>query len=299
MSLNFLMLGAQKSASTFIQHCLMTHPDVWMPREEISAFESPDYENGAVNALFRRFGGRSEKIRGIKRPNYLCLPGIAERIKENTKTPKFLVVLRNPIDRTRSAYFHYAYGGFAPIIELNAGIEGILDGKLKSGWPRVEEIINFSMYGKGIERFLAVFPPSSFMFITHDEVSQCPQNSLTRVCDFLDIDKCVNFGGLNRHPQSVIYSPQMLRVAQFRNRIVYSYNNNRLRVEYRNPRFFWRSLSRLLKELEHLVLDRFYPARKKPNFNQLLESRLSELFAADIEKTERLTGLDLSAWKSS
>jgi len=43
--LDFLIIGAQKSATTFIHRCLLEHPSVFMPPGEISFFEDPDYLN--------------------------------------------------------------------------------------------------------------------------------------------------------------------------------------------------------------------------------------------------------------
>ena len=40
---DFVIIGAQKSASTFMQVCLDDHPDIYLPRGETTFFESPDY----------------------------------------------------------------------------------------------------------------------------------------------------------------------------------------------------------------------------------------------------------------
>ncbi|MCH7980754.1 MAG: hypothetical protein IID59_04545 [Proteobacteria bacterium] len=39
---DFVIIGAQKSASTFLQECIREHPAVYMNREEDAFFEDPE-----------------------------------------------------------------------------------------------------------------------------------------------------------------------------------------------------------------------------------------------------------------
>ena len=79
---NFIVVGAQKSASTFVQVCLAEHPDIFMPSTEIPFFVSPDYEQKSINNLKHFFIGRTEKMLGIKRPDYIGKPEVPERIRK-------------------------------------------------------------------------------------------------------------------------------------------------------------------------------------------------------------------------
>ena len=66
---NFVIIGTQKAATTFLHGCISEHPEVWMPAEEIPAFESPEYENGAIDDLNELLHDRPEKIIGI---SFIC-----------------------------------------------------------------------------------------------------------------------------------------------------------------------------------------------------------------------------------
>src|SRR3954453_11545774 len=104
---SFVVIGAQKSASTFLQTCLADHPDVFMPKGELAFFESPDYERATLTDLRRLFEGRLERRLGFKRPNYLCKPEVPARLAKDLPDALLLSVLRKPLDRAISAYFHY------------------------------------------------------------------------------------------------------------------------------------------------------------------------------------------------
>jgi len=92
MRLNFLILGAQKSASTFLQFCLAQHPDVYIHNREMPIFEDPDYANFSEAFVDRLFEGRSERRLGIKRPSYIGRPEVPERIYRAVPEGKLIAV---------------------------------------------------------------------------------------------------------------------------------------------------------------------------------------------------------------
>lgn len=54
----FVVIGAQKSASSFMQLCLAEHPDIYMAEGETPFFETPDYEQSDISELEMTFQGR-------------------------------------------------------------------------------------------------------------------------------------------------------------------------------------------------------------------------------------------------
>ena len=116
----FAIIGAQKSATTFIHRCLSDHPEVFMPSGEISYFEDPDYQESSFDEFLDLFAdAKQNQLKGIKRPTYLHKPECPVRIKKIIPDVKLIVVLRNPIDRFISAYFHCIKFNFLPVIDYN------------------------------------------------------------------------------------------------------------------------------------------------------------------------------------
>ena len=107
---DFAIIGAQKSATTFLHGCLAEHPEVYMPRAEIPFFESPDYERSKISDLAGLFAGRSEKWLGFKRPNFLGKPE--------------LVVLSRLLGNNE---LHVSFELTESLYELYAGDLGVLE----------------------------------------------------------------------------------------------------------------------------------------------------------------------------
>jgi len=126
----FAIIGAQKSATTFVQRCLQAHPNVFLPSGELAAFEDPDYASFDAEAFDEHFAaGRNVNAIGLKRPNYLHQADVPTRLYRHLPHAKLIVVLRDPIHRAISAYFHQVRHGFAPAKEINTGLLAILDGR--------------------------------------------------------------------------------------------------------------------------------------------------------------------------
>jgi len=102
---DYIIIGAHKSASTFVHKCLMEHPDIYMPKDEIPFFEIPDYESSSLSELEKYFKGRKEKRFGIKRPSYIGKPEVPARISNDLPDAKLIAVLRDPVDRAVSSYY--------------------------------------------------------------------------------------------------------------------------------------------------------------------------------------------------
>ena len=124
--LDFMIIGAQKSCSSYVHFCLLDHPEVYIPEEEIPYFENPDYENKDLTKI-KLDSCKEYKMIGIKRLNYLGEDEVPKRIFKNNPKIKLIAILRNPIERAISAYFHNIKYGFIPVINLEKGLLKILN----------------------------------------------------------------------------------------------------------------------------------------------------------------------------
>lgn len=126
----FAIIGAQKSASTFLQKQLQAHPDIFLPDGELATFEDPQYEDYDPQIFASHFSPDWDaKALGLKRPSYLHEPEVPRRLARHLPGIKLIVSLRDPVDRAVSAYFHQVRHNFAPLVEVNRGLENILDGR--------------------------------------------------------------------------------------------------------------------------------------------------------------------------
>lgn len=111
---NFLIIGAERSATRWLRVNLDHHPDVYMCARETSFFTDPDNMkvlNQNDNADYRKFfdGWGGETFVGESDPSYF-FPEVSRdtaiRIGVNIPGVKLILLLRNPVDRYFSALYN-------------------------------------------------------------------------------------------------------------------------------------------------------------------------------------------------
>ncbi|HWI05024.1 MAG TPA: hypothetical protein VNT52_14530, partial [Acidimicrobiales bacterium] len=115
MTRSLVLAGAQKSSSTSLAELLGRHPLVCMAQREVVAFEDPYYPDSIAEVLAHveaSAGGGS--VPALKRPELLYREESVERVRRHMPDPVVVVVLREPVARTVSAYYHYLRYGVLP-----------------------------------------------------------------------------------------------------------------------------------------------------------------------------------------
>ena len=108
---NFFILGAPKCGTTAVAKILSEHADVYVPPEKEVRFFSDDalYAQG-LSYLVDRFAEAGDvKIRCDASPQYIYNRKVISRMQdaygEDFRQLKFMVMLRDPVDRAYSAYW--------------------------------------------------------------------------------------------------------------------------------------------------------------------------------------------------
>ncbi|PPR79210.1 MAG: hypothetical protein CFH01_00533, partial [Alphaproteobacteria bacterium MarineAlpha2_Bin1] len=110
---NFIVVGAAKSGTTSLWHYLMAHPEIFMPSIKETNFFSNKLmtRNNPIKTIEQYkslFNGKeSYKLRGEVSNSYLTFAkDVAPRIKEIIPDCLILIILRYPVDRLYSRYWH-------------------------------------------------------------------------------------------------------------------------------------------------------------------------------------------------
>lgn len=294
---NFIIIGAQKAATTFIHQCLAEHPEVFMPPTETTYFEDPDYHQiqfEQFEDLFRK--AINKNAVGIKRPSYLAKPECPTRIKKHIPTAKLIVVLRNPIERAVSAFFHNMKYGFIPLISIETGMEKLLDGEYKERYPRSQEIIEFGFYYKQLTAYLALFKREQILVLFHEDIKQNKLNKIKKVYNFLTIDNSYVPHQINSRPQAVVYSVPRLKLLTLRNHHLYTYNDERTRLYPKGQTLSDKIVCRVINTIDNRILARCF-SNKKPILSDRLQQRLFSIYEQNIANLERLLNRKLPHWK--
>ena len=124
---NFFIAGAAKSGTTSLWRYLLQHPDIFMPSDIM--YKEPAYFSDIKGmkdlneylSLFKNV--TTEKMIGEASAAYLTSPESPERIREVVPDAKFIIMLRNPIDRAYSLYNWMACNGYEPIEIFEQALE--------------------------------------------------------------------------------------------------------------------------------------------------------------------------------
>ena len=103
---DFVGIGVQKGGTTTLHHLLSAHPEVMMPCKKELQYFSNNFQLGPDWYLRHWPKSHPNGLRGEITPYYIFHPYAAPRLKELAPDVKIIVLLRDPVERTLSHYFH-------------------------------------------------------------------------------------------------------------------------------------------------------------------------------------------------
>ena len=176
----FLIIGAQKAATTSLWAYLRTHPEVYLPDyKEPGFFVAEMNWSRGLDWYERLFDGAGDAIaRGEASPTYTMYPffdGVPERIAAVMPDAKLIYVLRDPIERMRSMY-----------VQLLA--DGTERRPMKDALLYDSRYAVLSSYALQLERYFACFCRSQILLLTSEELHDRREEVMRRVCAFLGVD---------------------------------------------------------------------------------------------------------------
>lgn len=194
---HFMIIGAQKSGTTWLVDMLRDHSGVFIPRDEIHYYNT-NYAKG-IKWYRSHFEPAAAQLIGEKTPDYLGgeIPdspneSIAERIKQDAPNSKLIVVLRSPVDRAISAYNHYVRT--QKISPLQNPSSYFLNKKFERDSLG---IVHYGNYDKHLKEYQERFEASSLLVLYYEDMMQAKQQTMEKVCAFLGIP-AINFPNLEK-----------------------------------------------------------------------------------------------------
>ena len=291
---DFVIVGAQKSASTYIHLALREHPGVCMPAEEIRFFEDPEYAEGDAGTLSRLFAECTEQqLRGIKRPDYLARPEVPMRIRALVPDARIIAVLRDPVSRLMSAYHYYIKMGLLPAVPMELGLQRVLDGD-DLGSPRARELLEYGRYATHLERYLALFPEQQIRVVLQDDVVRDKDSVLSSILAFLDLPP-FRVPPVVKRDNAGLYSLPRLKFLSLRNRFLYDYAPVTRKLIPRKSAAGY-LMAGAITLLDRVVLGTFLP-NTRPTLPPQLAERLADYYRPEIERLEKLLARPLPGWR--
>lgn len=296
VSLDFVIVGAQKAGSTHLGACLADHPEVFLCPDEVPYFEDPFYLATPPSELDRVFAkAQPGQRRGIHRPDYLARSECPERIKADVPDARILVVLRDPTARAVSAYCWYVQFGLLPFAPAEVGLTRLLDGWSHPGYPRAGEVIEYGLYARHLRRYVDAFGSDRVLVLLSDELGDAA--GLAKVYGFLGVDCDHVPAALARRSNEGVYDLRRLRVLRARRHLVFSWDSA-TRYTHRSRRL--RKPVSFVPNAAVVGFDRVLLAplfgNDKPKLPEHLAERLRQRYADDMAELAILLDRDLWTW---
>ena len=220
---NFIICGTQKRGTTALYHYLREHPEIYMSEKKEVHFFDLNWNKG-LNWYEKHFKVTSgAKAIGEASPFYMYLEEVPERIHEILPDAKLIFILRNPVDRAYSHYWHEVKLGFEYLTfeeAIKKEEERLSDGTIFS-----KQHYSYKDRGKYIEqikRFMKYFSKDQILILLNDDLKKNPVNVMRKVFEFLEVDP--NFTSPNWHvPHYVGKQPRIWRLQRLKAKIPISF----------------------------------------------------------------------------
>ncbi len=207
---DFLVLGAARSATTSLHYYLDQHPRIVM-----SSIKEPNHfafdhsvsppaplidpaspivtksirDRRAYEDLFAH--GPSDAVAGEASPLYLYVRETPEQVERVLDAPRFVAVLRNPIDRAYSHWLHIRREA------ADAAIEGfrrsceaeMAGGREYTPYAGATHVLRMGLYDEQLQRYVDRFGADRMLALSYDDVVGDPQSQIDRICDHVGVDR--------------------------------------------------------------------------------------------------------------
>jgi hypothetical protein len=294
----FVIIGAAKSASTWLHLTLRKHPGIYMPEIETAFFEDAYYDENNLDGLYSVIDpARPDALIGIKCPNYLCTPECAPRLARHLPNARLIAILRNPVDRAVSQYYHDIRSGRLPLVPADAAFARYLKGQFDPPYAK-RLVLEFGLYAQGLANYLRVFPSEQLLVITDLELQQNMQGVFERACRFVGAaDDFVPPNIAMPRNLGVYFSPLLGLITSLNRRgIAFDAQTG---LEHPREDFVGRAARRVAALAGRMsAATRLFVRNQEPSVSFKTRSGLLEYYLPDILKLQELTHIDLSAWRS-
>ena len=266
--IDFVIIGAAKSATTWLQKQLQSDPSVYMPDPELHYF-SREYSRGQDWYLSQFSDEGLGRTVGEKSNSYLYQPEAAARLHRDLPQVKLIAQLRNPVERAYSRYCMLFRRG-----EVGADIASYLD---PSRGENIQ-VLDSGNFAPHLQTYIDLYGRERLLILFFEGVSDDPETQMSRVRSHLGLPP-LPLAPAGREKVKDKTAPVV--PARLRNRLAWT--KPLVRPLFGNPAY----------EAVRGVVAR---ETRYPQLTDELRKRLNEYYGPSIEALEQLSGQSLNHW---
>ncbi len=229
MSLEFLVIGAQKAGTTTLWNLLRDHPELWLPDAKEAPFFSHTevYERGLGATIWSVWGCPDGEgvLRGTVTPHYMhgwhdaSTRTVAERIARQLPEVRLVVLLRDPVARARSQHAMAVARGRERRDVETALSESLRSEALREGRLAPNDTNSYvaqGEYGRILGEYLSLLSARGALHVElSDILSRDPRGVVRRVLRFLgyirgSTSPLARFGARSSAAESRAYATEEL-----------------------------------------------------------------------------------------
>jgi len=205
-------------------------------------------------------------------------PEVPFKISQILHQPKFIIVLRNPVDR---AYSHYKSALQSSEISNSTSF--------KQALKTNTSIYEKSLYAEQIERYFHFFSKDQFLILILEQAVKNFDSTIEQIANFLEIDSSLFSFEHGIGNKKVGYStlPKYARLFAWSKKIT---------KFLRNRGYDW--VDGLVNIAKKLQVKNFLKKGKfLPDLDNKTRIEILRIYSAEIDRLEKLINMDLSIWK--
>lgn len=286
-TIKLFIAGAQKCGTTSLKHYLGEHPEIYThPQKEFAFFyDDREFEQGHEKAFDKYFMNENncENIIAKNAGLYVKEEAIA-RLKNHNPDCKIVLILRDPVERTYSAYnMEYNYGSLQEPFDH---IIDVIKNKNSEDW-KFNVLIGMSIYSQHLNMILRYFQRENVRIIDYSDLKNDSIKVTQDIYRWLEVDDTIIPQTNIRHNQTFKTKSRFL--SQLIKKVLGKEN-------------FFKTTARMFLPKKHAYQlgEMIRDANKSDvRYNRIspeTDSFLRNYFKPYNEELSKLTGMDFSHW---
>ena len=291
---NFFIPGAAKSGTTSLHELLDTHPDISMSKEKEPVYWNNKLFNEFENLEISRYLNLFEqevKIKGESTTSYMYYDNFIKNVKDNfNQSPKFIFILRNPIDRYISHYnWLKGLGKEKRRIDKIIEEERYLDFKEYNDYPK--QYYQFGLYYKWISRFIENFGKENIKIVTLEKLISERLNILNSCYEFLGVNKMDSVNFIKSNKTNKVIFPSMYHFLR-------KSSIGKMKYTSISKYFLPKKIRMKIKSLMKIAIKNWISVEsKKEILSDKQRKKLRDKYFEDVMSLKNKLNYDFSEWE--
>jgi|SRR5690606_9392009 len=296
---NLYVPGAAKSGTSTLHELLNVHPDICMSTiKEPHYWTNKDYAEMKDNLLSRYetlFEDKNCTYFGESSTAYFSFPEFIQRMKPYySESPKFILLLRNPIDRLYSHYWWLKALGsedldFREAVLLDFDIEPAEKNRLPEG--NFKNYFQYGLYGKWLQKFIDAFGRENIHIITTESLKNYRLETLNSCFKFLNLNPLESLPESDKNKTTLLRFPKLYKNTK---KLLFGKSGIKMTLKKLIPMKYRSSLKNKIHET---VFDLTATEKTYPKMNETDRLWARKLYDEDVNLLRKITGLNFEEWK--